>query len=192
VVTCSRSFPCLKLVRNPLTVLLKSMLKSFRFRCVRRILALAYFCATGLVPFVAMSAPIAAQQHFDNADQTKILALENVWNLATVHKDVKALDQLLGDSFVGTDWDGSFLNKVQFLDGIKDPNYHPQSVVNENIDVQLHANSAIVTGVYREKGVDNGKTYDHRARFTDTWIFEKSEWRCIASHASIPLNKQSH
>src|SRR5581483_6250615 len=106
-----------------------------------------------LLLLTVISPPVFAQQRFDTGDQTKILALENVWNLATVHKDIKALDQLLADSFVGTDWDGTFLTKEQFLDGIKDPTYRPQFIVNETINVQLHTNLAIVTGVYREKGL---------------------------------------
>ena len=127
----------------------------------------------------------ATKDTVNEGDQTKILALENIWNMATVHKDIRALDQLMDDNFVATDWDNTFNNKTQFLQGIKDTSYRPELLVNETISVHLHANAAVVTGIYREKGVDGGKPYDHRARFTDTWLFENGEWRCIASHASF-------
>ncbi len=133
--------------------------------------------------------PMSAQAH---ADQSKILALENVWNLAIVHKDVRALDQLLAANFVGTDWDSTFMNKTDFIASISEKDYHPQQMVNQAIKVYLHSNAAVVTGIYREKGTDKGKPYDLRARFTDTWMFENGEWRCASSHASLLSAKKTY
>lgn len=142
----------------------------------------AALLASGLLFLAAW--PLAAQQQ-SQTDQGKILALENVWNLAIVHKDVRALDQLLAANFVGTDFDSTFMNKAEFIRSIGAKGYHPQQMINETAAVHLHANAAVVTGVYRERGTDKGKPYDLRARFTDTWIFENGEWRCAASHASL-------
>lgn len=143
----------------------------------------------GLLLLTAL--PMRAQEHLQ-ADQSKILALENVWNMAIVHKDVGALDQLLAANFVGTDWDSTLMNKAQFIRSISDKNYHPQQMVNEAMDVHLHSNAAVVTGIYREKGTDKGKPYDLRARFTDTWVFESGEWRCAASHASVLTARKTY
>jgi ketosteroid isomerase-like protein len=151
----------------------------------------SFFVVAGLLAcglFLA-GRPLAAQAH---TDQSKILALENVWNLAIVHKDVRALDQLLAANFVGTDFDSTLMNKAQFIAAISAKNYHPQQMVNETLNVHLHSNAAVVTGVYREKGTEKAKPYDLRARFTDTWVFENGEWRCVASHASILTAKQTY
>ncbi|HEY6939824.1 MAG TPA: nuclear transport factor 2 family protein [Terriglobales bacterium] len=147
--------------------------------------------AAALLGLLLAACPLAAQVQ-PHADQSKILALENVWNLAIVHKDVNALDQLLAANFVGTDFDSTFMNKAQFIASIREKSYHPQQMVNEASDVHLHANAAVVTGIYREKGSENGKPYDLRARFTDTWVFENGEWRCVASHASLLTAKQTY
>ena len=152
-----------------------------------------FFVAAALLGsalFLAAWPPAAQAQ--GHADQSKILALENVWNLAIVHKDVRALDQLLAANFVGTDFDSTVMNKAQFIAAISERSYHPQQMVNEASDVHLHANAAVVTGIYREKGINEGKPYDFRARFTDTWIFESGEWRCAASHSSILSAKQTY
>jgi ketosteroid isomerase-like protein len=135
--------------------------------------------------------PVSAQAQ-PHADQSRIRALENVWNLAIVHKDVRALDQLLADNFAGTDFDSTFMNKAQFIASISEKNYHPHQMVTEAIDVHLHGDAAVVTGIYREKGTENNRPYDLRARFTDTWVFENGEWRCVASHASILTAKQTY
>ena len=142
-----------------------------------------------MLGLLSTARPLAAQAH---ADQSKILALENVWNLAIVHKDTRALEQLLAANFVGTDFGSTLMNKAQFIASIGDKNYHPQQMVNEATDVRLHPDSAVVTGIYREKGINNGKPYDFRARFTDTWIFENGEWRCAASHSTILTAKQTY
>lgn len=59
----------------------------------RRTLVFAALLTAGLL---SAARPMVAQAH---ADQSKILALENVWNLAIVHKDTRALDQLLAANF---------------------------------------------------------------------------------------------
>ena len=144
-------------------------------------LAAAVLLACGLF----LTAWPQAAQGQSQTDQSKILALENVWNLAIVHKDGRALDQLLAANFVGTDFDSTFMNKAQFIRSIAEKTYHPQQMINEAAEVHLHSHAAIVTGVYREKGTYHGKPYDVHARFTDTWIFENGEWRCAASHATL-------
>ena len=40
------------------------------------------------------------------AQESKLIALENAWNQAQLHHDSKALETLVGDRFVYTDYDG--------------------------------------------------------------------------------------
>ena len=56
-----------------------------------------------------------------DSERTKILALENAWNQAEEHKDVKALDGLLASSLVYIDYDGTAMDKAQFIASIKAP-----------------------------------------------------------------------
>lgn len=91
-----------------------------------------------------------------DAEQTKILALENAWNQAEEHKDVRALDVLLDSSLVYVDYDGSIMDKAQFIASIKAPALHPEQIVNETMTAHVYGDSAMVTGVYREKGEKNG------------------------------------
>ena len=66
------------------------------------------------------------------ADQTKLIALENAWNQAQLHHDDRALDGLIPDTFVYTDYDGTVMNKAQFLADLKDPSYRATMIANEN------------------------------------------------------------
>ncbi len=122
------------------------------------------------------------------ADETKIIALENAWNLAQLHHDSRALDSLVADTFTYTDTDGTVMNKAQFLEDNKDPNYKASLVANEDQKVFSYNTTAVVIGTYHTKGTYKGKAFDHYGRFTDTWIFQSGTWQCVASHTTL-LNK---
>jgi ketosteroid isomerase-like protein len=118
-------------------------------------------------------------------EQSRILALENAWNQAEEHKDIKALDALLDNALVYVDYDGSLMTKAQFLASAKQPALQPEQIVNEFMTVHVFADSAVVNGVYREKGKLYGKPYRRRGRFTDTWVNQNGTWRCVASQSTL-------
>lgn len=132
---------------------------------------------------IALSLSLRGQTR--DADEGKILALENAWNLAEQHKDARALDELLGDGLVYVDYDGSIMTKAEFLASVQKPSLHPEQIVNESTTVHLYNTSAVVTGIYREKGIDKGKPYLRRGRFTDTWVYQDGVWRCVASQSTL-------
>jgi hypothetical protein len=131
--------------------------------------------------FAVCSAGFAANP----ADESKILALENAWNQAQLHHDAAALDQLLPASFVNTDYDGTVMNKAQFLADLKDPAYQVSLVANQDVKIYSYSNAAVVTGTYHTKGKYKGRPFEHWGRFTDTWLFQDATWQCVASHSSL-------
>src|ERR1700737_5243361 len=66
-----------------------------------------------------------------DADSGKLIALENAWNQAQLHHDAKALNNLVSDTFVYTDYDGTVMNKAKFLPDLKDPDYRASLIANE-------------------------------------------------------------
>src|SRR5712664_740415 len=115
----------------------------------------------------------------------RVLGLETAWNHAIEAKDTKALDMLLASTFVAVENDGSVSNKSEFLASIKAPEYQPSQAVNEQMNVQMYGNAAVVVGIFRIKGIEKGKPYVHRERFTDTWIKHDQSWQCVASQATL-------
>lgn len=118
-------------------------------------------------------------------DTSKLIALENVWNQAQVHHDSRALNTLVPDTFVYTDYDGTVLNKQQFLADNMDPNYKATLVSNDDVKVFSYGTTAIVIGRYHSKGTYKGKPFDHYGRFTDTWVYQDNAWLCVASHTNL-------
>lgn len=124
-----------------------------------------------------------------DADKTKLLALENAWNIAQIEHDSKALDGLVSDRYVYTDDDGTVMNKRQFLVDNKDPAYNASVMANNDMQVISYGNVAIVAGKFHAKGTYKSKAFDHWGRFTDTWLYQNNTWLCIATHTSRITSK---
>jgi Domain of unknown function (DUF4440) len=142
-----------------------------------------------LFPVIVMlTASLSTARQLDtktSADENRILLLENAWNSAEQNKNTKVLDELLSNSLAYTDYDGTFMNKVEFLASVASPSLHPDQIVNESVTVHSFGSSAVVTGIYREKGTVNGKSYLRRGRFTDTWVTQNGVWQCVASQSTL-------
>jgi ketosteroid isomerase-like protein len=61
-----------------------------------------------------------------------------------------------------------------------------QQAEPESISVHVFGDVAIATGVFREKGMENGKPFVRRNRFVDTWVNRNDSWVCVAASA-IPM-----
>jgi ketosteroid isomerase-like protein len=137
------------------------------------------------VLLVLSSTAVFGQGNDVAAEKSKLVALENAWNQAQIHRDGKALNTLVSDTFVYTDTDGTIMNKAKFISDIKDPSVKTTLVANDDVEVYIYPGVAVVTGAYHAKGTDRGKAFDHRGRFTDTWIVDKDHWQCVASHTNL-------
>ncbi|HXP17123.1 MAG TPA: nuclear transport factor 2 family protein [Terriglobales bacterium] len=120
-----------------------------------------------------------------DADSGKLIALENAWNQAQLHHDAKALNNLVSDEFVYTDYDGTIMNKGQFLADLKDPNYRASVIANEDVRVISYPSLAIVVGTYHTKGTYKRQPFEHYGRFTDTWLYQNGKWQCVASATTL-------
>jgi ketosteroid isomerase-like protein len=130
---------------------------------------------------------LALPQSFaqSDGDESKIIALENLWNQIQIAHDADAMEKMLDDDFVLTDFDGSVLNKAQFLATVRDKSNQLTLETTQDMKLHRHGDIVVVTGATHEKGTAKGKPYEHHGRFTDTWIKHDSQWLCIASQLSL-------
>src|SRR6266513_3894048 len=122
------------------------------------------FAGCVLLTIFSLSAP--SRPSDSSIHESKLLALENAWNQAQLHHDSKALDSLVSDTFIYTDYDGTVMNKTQFLADLKDTSYKANLVENENVKVFTYSGAAVVIGTYHTKGNYKGKPFEHWGRFT--------------------------
>lgn len=137
-----------------------------------------------LLPLILASILLSGQA---DSNQSDLIAAENSWNRAELGHDASALSHLMADDLVLTETDGSVINKSEEVAFTADPGAHFEILESHDMKVQLHGNAAVVTGAYHEKGTYHGKPFEHRGRYTDTWIRHDGKWQCIAGHFSIPV-----
>jgi ketosteroid isomerase-like protein len=114
-------------------------------------------------------------------DEIQIKQLERAWNQAEAHHDTAAVTAIVADTLTYIDFDGSIMNKAEYIHDVTTTSYQADHLYDEGLTVTVYGNAAIVVGVYRETGTSKGKKYTHRVRFTDTWIKQSGVWRCAAS-----------
>lgn len=141
-----------------------------------------------LVVFIGfLAGSILAQEN--SSVQSKIIAMEKAWNQAFKFRDKKALGEILHDSIVLVNDDGSLETKAEFLSGVEAAKQSDdQQAEPESIAVHVFGDVAIATGVFKEKGVENGKPYSRRNRFVDTWVNKNGNWVCVAASATPVLH----
>ena len=121
----------------------------------------------------------------EKGDESKIIALENLWNQMQLNHDADAMAKMLDSDFVLTDYDGTVMSKAQFLASIRDRANQLTVEVSEDMKLHRHGDTVVVTGATHEKGTFKSKPYQHKGRFTDTWIRVDNGWICVASHLGL-------
>jgi hypothetical protein len=133
----------------------------------------------------AQNAATIQNERSDGNESGRILSLENAWNQAETGHNAVAMSMLIADPFAYTDDDGAFMDRPQWLSHIKNDVDQYEQLGNTAMKVQLYGNAAIVTGFYHERVRTRGKQVSQSGRFTDTWIRQNDEWKCVASQATL-------
>ena len=120
-----------------------------------------------------------------NDERNTVLSLEVLWNQAEQNKDSKALNQLLGSTLSYIDETGLLMNKSQFLVSVRRTSLGTDQILNEGMTAERYGDLILVTGTYREKGIEKGKQFLKRGRFTDVWVKQAEIWQCVSSQTTL-------
>jgi len=136
-----------------------------------------------------LSSASFAQDKPASSEEIQIRQLERAWNQAEANQQITEVANLVDDTLVYTDYDGSIMNKSEYLKWVAAPDQKADHLFDEGMTVHVYGNAAVVNGIYRESGTNKGKKYVIRSRYTDTWIRYGSIWRCVASHSTLIPSK---
>ena len=108
-----------------------------------------------------------------------LLRLEDQWASALVARDSGFFRRTLHEDYVYSDERGTF-NKNQVIAeqiGTDTVKY----AANEDMRAHVHGDAAVVTGILIVRGHGKNGAFNHRYRYTDTWMASKQGWVMIAS-----------
>ena len=90
-------------------------------------------------------------------EETQLIQLERAWNQAETGGDPSALAPLFEDTLVYVDYDGSLMNKAEYLRSVANPVSKPDHIRDEGMKTYVYGSTGIVSGIYRETGTAKGK-----------------------------------
>jgi ketosteroid isomerase-like protein len=123
----------------------------------------------------------------EDSDEAKVRGLEKKWADSYKQRKIDMLSSLLAEDFVITVENGATYSKSGYISHSADPTVHVDVAELSDLKVHMHANAAVVTGAYHEKGRQDGKLYEYHDRLTDVWAKSEGSWQVIASHYSVPV-----
>src|ERR1700733_11119550 len=102
-----------------------------------------------LALFLCATSPFA-QEKPAPSDEIQIRQLERAWNQAEANQQVNEVSNLVDDTLVYTDYDGSIMNKSEYMKWVAAPEQKADHLFDEGMTVHVYGNAAVVNGVYRE------------------------------------------
>jgi hypothetical protein len=118
-----------------------------------------------------------------NATVQAIKRLETERNKALVAGDIAAIDRLYSDDYTSA-VDNTFRTKSEVLADLKSGVLKLAASSNDETNVRVYGNTAVVTGKSTLKRTDRGTEINGQVYFTRVWVKQMGRWRLVANHAS--------
>jgi hypothetical protein len=119
-----------------------------------------------------------------------LAAAATAYDLAQFHADRAALERALADDYTLLSSSGRMQTKAEFIAGQTDPASKTTGLVLD-VDVKkVWADGAVLGGTADVKGVDHGKPFAARLRFSDIWAKRGGRWQVIFTQANLIAPKQ--
>ncbi len=101
------------------------------------------------------------------------------------------MDRILADDFVLVTGRGKTYNKADLLAQARSKStvYEHQEELEQH--VRVWGDTAVVTALLWLKGTNEGKPFDYKLWFSDTYVRTPSGWRYVFGQASIPLPEKN-
>jgi uncharacterized protein DUF4440 len=125
----------------------------------------------------------AAQQSSARAtspSEQQLRRLEDGWTTALVKRDSAYFRRNLHPDYVYSDERGVF-NKEQVIAEQISGTDSVTSAENQDMHVHVHGSAAAVTGILIVRGRGKDGAFEHRYRYTDSFVREGGRWLMFAS-----------
>lgn len=122
-------------------------------------------------------------------DYMTLTYIELDWANADVKGDIAWFEHNFASDFTGiSSQTGKLSSKSDDIAAMKTSKAVTESAVISNMNIRIEGKSAVVTGIYHTKGRDeNGKAFDRRISYSDTYIKRDGRWQVWASQGtSLP------
>ncbi|GEM_PF-2250425 len=116
-------------------------------------------------------------------DAAAVVDRDRQLNERILAHDVSAAAAFYTDDFLLTTSSGRTKTKSDMLTDVGSPEVALDINQTSAVSVRVHGDTAVLTGVLRQRGTHRGQPVDVTLRVTDTWVREGGQWHLLAGHA---------
>jgi len=123
------------------------------------------------------------------SDKEIVAAMDTDYQAAVGRNDADTMDRILADDFVLVLGNGSVYTKSDLINEARSENivYEQQVEVDDSQKVRVWGDTAVVTAKLWVKGMNEGKSFDRKLWFSDTYVRTRTGWQYVFGQASIAL-----
>ncbi len=137
---------------------------------------------------VAIMVVMTTQTNASSVDDEKaVAALDKQYQAAVEKNDVAGMDRILKDDFILVTGRGKAFTKTDLLNQARDKSAIYEHQEDTDQKVRVWGDTAVVTALLWAKGTRDGKPFEARLWFSDTYVRTSSGWRYAFGQASLPL-----
>ncbi len=122
-------------------------------------------------------------------DEKAVAALDTEYQAAVKKNDVDTMDRILADDFVLITGLGKIYTKVDLLEEARSKRMIYEQQEDSAQKVRVWGDTAVVTALLWAKGTEDGKAFDYKLWFSDTYVRTAAGWRYVFAQASTRLPK---
>jgi ketosteroid isomerase-like protein len=150
-----------------------------------------YRCAMlGVLAAWLTALPGAASAETPAEIERIVAKLDTEYQAAVKANDAATMDRILADDFVLVIGTGKTFTKADLLKSAREKSviYEHQEELEQK--VRVWGDTAVVTALLWIQGTSEGKTFERKLWFSDTYVKTASGWRYVLGQASLPLPAQ--
>ena len=134
----------------------------------------------------ALVLPLVSQAD-DAADKAQIQQIEKKCAAALVKSDVQALGDIFSSDWLLVANEGPNLTRAQIFQVLQNGDLKFSGVEVGEMEVRVYADTAVVIGENHSKGEWSGQKFASLDRYTDVFVRQAGQWRCVVTHnSSVP------
>jgi hypothetical protein len=142
---------------------------------------------TEILSAALLAATLAAAPLRD--DRTIVADLDTAYQAAVKQNDAAAMDKILHEQFILVLGDGRTVSRADLLDEARSNRitWEQQDEEAGTQTVRVWGDTAVVTAKLWVKGTRDGKAFDRKLWFSDTYVRTPAGWRYAFGQASLAL-----
>jgi ketosteroid isomerase-like protein len=122
-------------------------------------------------------------------DEVVLARLDEEYQAAVARNDAGTMDRILADDFVLVTGTGRSFSKADLLQEARSRRIVYERQDDSQRTVRVWGDTGVVTALLWAKGTENGKPFEYRCWFSDTYVRSASGWKYAFGQSSLHTPK---